>query len=74
MYIVAMGWIYVILMMAVTEKNFISGLLTFLLYGVLPLAVMALAFGRRPRASPPSDELSDGDVDQHDRADPERDQ
>jgi len=74
MYIVAMGWIYVILMMAVTEKNFISGLLTFLLYGVLPLAVMALAFGRRPRAGPPSDELPDGNVDQHDRADSERDQ
>jgi hypothetical protein len=73
MYIVAIGWIYVILMMAVTEKNFISGALTFLLYGALPLAVMALAFGRR-RPAPPSDELPDGEVHQDDRADAKRDQ
>ena len=72
MYIVAMGWIYVILMMAVTEKNFISGMLTFVLYGVLPLTVMALAFGRR--RVPPSDEAADREVNQHDRADAERDQ
>jgi len=72
MYIVAIGWIYVILMMAVTEKNFISGVLTFVFYGVLPLAVMALAFGRR--RAPPSDEAADREVDQRDRADAERDQ
>jgi biotin transporter BioY len=71
MYIVAIGWIYVILMMAVSENNFISGALTFLLYGVLPLAVIALLSGRKRRAVPPSGEPADRDVDQHDRPDAE---
>lgn len=76
MYIVAIGWLYVILMMAVSEKNFISGALTFLLYGVLPLAVIAMLSGRRRRTAPfpeepPSDEPADRDVDQHDRPDAE---
>jgi biotin transporter BioY len=74
MYIVAIGWIYVILMMAATERNFVSGVLTFLLYGVLPLAIMALLFGRRRRTAHSSDEAADRNVDQHDRADAERDQ
>lgn len=74
MYIVAIAWIYVILMMAAAEKNFISGALTFLLYGALPLAVMALAFGRRRRPAPPSDEPTHGEVDQDDRTDAKRDQ
>jgi hypothetical protein len=79
MYIVAIGWIYVILMMAATEKNFISGALTFLLYAVLPLAVIALLSGGRRRTAPLpeeplSDEPADREVDQHDRTDAERDQ
>jgi biotin transporter BioY len=74
MYIVAIGWIYVILMMAATERNFVSGVLTFLLYGVLPLAIIALLFGRRRRTARSSDEAADRNVDQHDRADAERDQ
>ncbi|HEX7811331.1 MAG TPA: hypothetical protein VF460_05440 [Burkholderiales bacterium] len=74
MYIVAIAWIYVIIMMAVTERNFISGALTFLLYGVLPLALIAFLSGFRRRTAPPSDELPDRDVDQHDRSDAERDQ
>ena len=74
MYIVAIGWIYVILMMATTEKTFISGALTFLLYGVLPLVIVAFLFGRRRRTAPPSDEPGYRDIDQHDRTDAERDQ
>ena len=74
MYIVAIGWIYVILMMAATERNFVSGVLTFLLYGVLPLAIIALLFGRRRRTVSSSDEAADRNVDQHDRTDAKRDQ
>lgn len=74
MYIVAIAWIYVIIMMAVTERNFISGALTFLLYGVLPLAIIAFLSGFRRRKAPPSDEPADREVDQDNRTDAERDQ
>jgi len=51
MYIVAIAWLYVTLMMAVTEKNLVAGVMTFTCYGVLPLAlVLWLAGGPRRRA------------------------
>lgn len=74
MYIVAIGWIYVVAVMAAAEASFIAGLLTFVLYGLLPVAVLALVFGRSPRRLARSDEAADGKVDQRDRADPEADQ
>ena len=45
MYLVAIGWIYVVLMMSVAEATSTSGTLlgaafTFLLYGVLPLSIV----------------------------------
>ncbi|MDF3036860.1 MAG: hypothetical protein K0S28_2134 [Paucimonas sp.] len=40
MLIVAIGWIYVVLMMSITEHSVIAGIMTFLLYGVLPLGVI----------------------------------
>ena len=43
MYIVAIAWIYVTLLMAVTETNITAGILTFALYGLAPLVAAALA-------------------------------
>ena len=45
MYLVAIAWIYVVLMMAVAEATHSSGtvlgaIFTFLLYGVMPLALV----------------------------------
>jgi membrane protein implicated in regulation of membrane protease activity len=74
MYIVAIGWIYVVAVMAAAEVSFIAGLFTFVLYGLLPVTVLALVFGRSPRRPVRSDETADGKVDQRDRADPEADQ
>lgn len=73
MYIVAIAWIYVVLMMAISEKSVIAGVLTFALYGVLPLAVLAMIGGafRRGKAS---NDAADDDVDQRDGADAQRDQ
>lgn len=45
MYIIAIAWIYVTLLMAVTEANVTAGILTFLLYGVMPLALLLWLFG-----------------------------
>ncbi|MBU1235585.1 MAG: hypothetical protein KJ634_00865 [Gammaproteobacteria bacterium] len=62
MYIVAIGWIYVTLLMAVTEPNVIAGILTFTLYGLLPLSLLLWIFGapmrrRRLRESEALDEV-----------------
>jgi type VI protein secretion system component VasK len=40
LYIIAIGWAYVILMMAVTAKSFVSGALTFIFLGLLPLGIV----------------------------------
>jgi hypothetical protein len=37
MYIVAIAWLFVTVLMALTERSVIAGLLTFLLYGLAPL-------------------------------------
>lgn len=49
MYIVAIAWGYVVLMMAITETSLIAGLLTFLLYGAAPLALFLWLFGTPQR-------------------------
>jgi TRAP-type C4-dicarboxylate transport system permease small subunit len=40
MLIVAVAWIYVVLMMSITEQSVIAGLGTFFFYGVLPLSLI----------------------------------
>lgn len=37
MYIVAIAWLFVTILMAMTERSVTAGLLTFLLYGLAPL-------------------------------------
>lgn len=49
MYIVAIGWIYVVLMMAITENSVIAGIMTFLFYGVVPLAIILYLSGAQQR-------------------------
>lgn len=49
MYIVAIAWIYVVLMMSITERSVIAGIMTFLLYGVLPVAIILYVMGTPQR-------------------------
>jgi hypothetical protein len=49
MHIVAIAWIYVVLMMSITERSVIAGIMTFLLYGVLPLSVILYLMGTPQR-------------------------
>ncbi len=49
MYIIAIAWLYVTVMMAATEKTVISGLLTFILYGLLPCALLLWILGVKHR-------------------------
>jgi len=52
MYIVAIGWLYVTLLMAAAERNVVAGVMTFLLYGLGPIALVLWLFGgpRRRRS------------------------
>jgi hypothetical protein len=69
-YIVAIAWLYVTLLMAATEPSFVGGVMTFLAYGAGPLAIFLYVFGRRRRPSRPVGESAD----QPDRRDTEADQ
>jgi uncharacterized membrane protein len=54
MYLIAIAWIYVVLMMAVAEAissqgTVLGAVITFLLYGVLPLGLVLYIFGTPAR-------------------------
>lgn len=49
MYIVAIAWIYVTLLMALTEANLTAGVLTFVFYGALPCALFLWIVGTPQR-------------------------
>ena len=49
MYIVAIGWIYVVLMMSITETSITAGVMTFVLYCMLPLGVILYLLGTPER-------------------------
>jgi len=71
LYIIAIGWAYVVLLMVVTAKSFVSGALTFVFYGLLPLGLVfyiALQQLRRSRMA------AEERLGQPDRADPQPDQ
>lgn len=81
MYIVAIAWIYVVLMMSITEQSIIAGIMTFVFYGLAPLALFLWIFGTPARrraayrksllaqAEASVGESVDQMVDQHDAAD-----
>ena len=54
MYIIAIGWIWVVFMMSITETSIVAGLMTFVFYGILPCALLLYLMGtparRRRRA------------------------
>lgn len=49
MYIVAIAWIYVTLLMALTEESLFAGILTFSVYGLAPLSLTLWLFGAPER-------------------------
>lgn len=49
MYIVALAWIYVVLMMSITETSVVAGVMTFLLYGVVPVTIILYVGGSQRR-------------------------
>ena len=49
MHIAAVGWIYVVLMMAITEDSVTAGIMTFFVYGVLPVTIILYITGKGGR-------------------------
>lgn len=49
MYIIAIAWIYVVTLMAATEKSLTAGLLTFIFYGAIPCALLLWLLGTKHR-------------------------
>jgi len=60
MYLVAIAWMYVVLMMSVAELmhpdgTLLGAIITFFFYGVLPLAIVLYIMGARLRRKHPPD-------------------
>jgi hypothetical protein len=82
--IIAIGWLYVTTLMAVSESSIVAGVLTFFFYGLFPVGLLLWLLGtparRQRRAAAeagaeesvavPADQLAD----QPDRRDSQRDQ
>ena len=49
MYIIAIAWLYVTLLMAATEASITAGVLTFTFYGLLPCGLLLWIFGTPQR-------------------------
>ena len=49
MYVIAIAWLYVTVLMAATEPNLTAGVLTFVCYGLLPLSLLLWLFGTPQR-------------------------
>ena len=61
-YIIVIGWLYVTVLMALTEGSVIAGLLSLTFYGLLPTALLLWLFGgpsRRRRARMASERNSE---------------
>ena len=66
MYIVAIGWLFVVLMVALTETSFTAGILSFFFYGLAPLALFLWLVGTPARRRRRSVVMTDEEVRQED--------
>ena len=62
MHMIAIGWLWVAFMMAITQKSIVSGVSTFIFYGLLPCALLIYLLStparRRRRARLKADEAA----------------
>ncbi len=70
MYIIVIAWLYVVVLMAATEKSLAAGLLTFIFYGLLPCALLLWILGVKHRRRYRSKQLLEQDISDPDRENP----
>lgn len=59
MYIIAIAWMYVVVLMAATEKSIAAGILTFVFYGLVPCALLLWLLGVKHRRHQQNKRLMD---------------
>lgn len=74
MYIVAIAWLYVTLMMALTEPTLVAGILTFMFYGLLPCALLLWLIGTPQRRRNKLRVMAEQQLNQPDRSDTQSNQ
>lgn len=85
MYIVAIGWLYVVVLMAFAETSVTAGVLTFFFYGFAPCLLLLWLFGGPARkrnkqlkaashVTPATLSVADKNVHEHDGANAQADQ
>ena len=76
MYIVAIGWLYVTVLVALNEPTVVSGIISFLFYGLLPCELLLWIAGRKVRRQRRryQELLADKRLDDGDRGDTNTDQ
>lgn len=72
MYIIAIGWLWVALMMAIMEPNVVAGVLSFTFYGLLPCLLLLWLLGTpaRRRRLAAREQASLEDTTHHNESDP----
>lgn len=73
MYIIAIAWFYVTMMMAITEPNLTAGCLTLLFYGLLPCGLFLWLVGTPQRKRNKLREVAEQNLGEPDRTNPETD-
>lgn len=74
MYIIAIGWLWVVLMMALVETSLVASVLTFFFYGLAPLALFLWLLGTPARRRRSADKAIDEQMREVDRGDSRGDQ
>lgn len=76
MYIIAIGWLYVTLLVAANEATIVAGIISFLFYGLLPCSLLIWMSGSKVRRQRQRHRelLASQGANQDDGADPKADQ
>ena len=76
MYIIAIGWLYVTLLVAANEATIVAGIISFAFYGLLPCSLLIWFSGSRVRRERRKyrESMANQLADQQDRPDTKSDQ
>lgn len=74
MYIIIIGWLYVTVLMALTESTILAGMLSFIFYGLAPSALLLWLFTSRQRRQRSNAVTGDQTAHRPDRSDTQADQ
>ena len=76
MYIIAIGWLYVTILIAANEPSIIAGIISFMFYGLLPCSLLLWLGGTKARRQRPAhrESLANQRPDNGDRGDTGPDQ